>query len=315
MRNILITGGNGFIGTSLSEKLINRNIRIVSFDINPPKNQELKNLNNFTYIKGDINNKSDLKKLFSEHEFTGIIHLASVSRVIDGEKDPDLCRKTIVHGTKNLTDEIASSSNQPFIIYGSSREVYGESQSLPVLESSGYNPVNVYGESKAEAEKIIRTASEKLKLKSVILRFSNVYGNRYDINDRVIPRFILGALNNNILEIHGGRQIFDFTNIDDTVAGIECTIHHLLKEDIPKGYCEDFHITTGNSCSLYDVVNIIRKITGKNTQYKLTPERSYDVNRFVGNPQKAIDILGYNPETDLETGIKKTIDSYRGELN
>jgi len=195
---------------------------------------------------------------------------------------------------------------------GSSREVYGEPEILPVPESYGFHPINIYGEAKVAGERLVREYAETHGLNSVVLRFSNVYGARYDILDRVIPRFILKALQDETLEIHGGGQIFDFTHVDDTTHGILLTVAYLQKQ-MNSGSFDDFHILTGTPHSLQDVAAMIEMALNKPLNTVYTSLRNYDVVRFFGDPSKAYANLGFQASIPLEVGIQKTVELFQEE--
>ena len=309
MKNILITGGAGFIGSTLIRELLKReNYKIFVLDIkeNPINLKSI--LGKIDYINGDIRNKEIVNSLFNSIDFAGVINFAAVSRVIWGHENPNLCVSTNIDGTKTLMDAISKSKKKSWVIFGSSREVYGEQTNLPVKESANKVPINIYGKTKLEGENIVINYSKKSGISSIILRFSNVYGNERDILDRVIPNFVLRALRGENLEIHGGKQIFDFTHVDDTVQGIILAIEHLEKNDYA---LDDFHILTGQPTKLIDLPQIISKYIKKDVKIKFTKARNYDVEKFYGDPSKAKDILGFNAKIDIDKGIEITVNRFK----
>ena len=309
--HILVTGGSGFIGRTLVKQLTARGSSVIVYDIVPfpqtePWNSPVK------YFPGDIRDTLALQTIFQKFRIEGIIHLAAVSRVITAQNDPELCWDVNVNGTRTLLDAVSTSSQKPWIIMGSSREIYGEPDSIPVPESYGFHPINIYGEAKAEGERIIREYSEIYGLNAVVLRFSNVYGARYDILDRVIPRFILKALHNETLEIHGGDQVFDFTHVDDTTRGILLAITYLQKQKNGRSF-NDFHLLTGTPHSLQEVVLMIGNVLNKPLNIVYKSPRNYDVVRFAGDPSKACKHLGFEASIPLDAGIQKTIELFQAE--
>ncbi len=138
---ILITGSKGLIGTALKYTLRSLGFEILGVD------------NQFDHDHPEYGDILSTSCLFSAAKnVEGIVHLAAISRVIFAEKNPDLCWKTNVEGTKNVLDAAISSTKKPWILYASSREVYGQQKKLPVAECAPLNSVNIYGESKIEAE-------------------------------------------------------------------------------------------------------------------------------------------------------------------
>src|SRR4030095_14229841 len=176
--SVLVTGSEGLIGKELSRKLEERKINVVGYDI---KNGQ------------DILDKETLEKIICEIE--GVIHLAAVSRVVAGYNDPYTAVVTNVIGTTNILDIIRRKNPSCWMIFGSSREVYGESGHT-VKESDPLRPVNVYGASKSAGEYLSLCYGNNYNLRTFVVRFSNVYGGLNDHPDRVVPRFIHQALAN-----------------------------------------------------------------------------------------------------------------------
>ena len=309
-RKILITGGAGFIGSTLAEELLKKGYAVHILDIK--KHPE--NLQSFkcevNYLECDVSSP-DLHDAIRDVSPDGIVHLAAVSRVIWCEENPELCRSTNIGGTLNLMKTVSELPKRPWIIFGSSREVYGEQKNLPVKEDSSINPINTYGIAKAKGEVLIREYSNKYQFKGMVLRFSNVFGNEKDIMDRVIPRFTISMLNDEPIEIHGGNQIFDFTYIEDTVNGIMKAIDY-IKNHEKHSYIDTFHILTGKPTRIVDLPSIIGKQLGKTPEIIYTKARSYDVEKFYGDPSKARRILDFSSKIDISTGLKKTIENIRG---
>jgi nucleoside-diphosphate-sugar epimerase len=307
MGAILITGGAGFIGSNLAEYLLQMKKQVIVIDIkNNPQNLE-KFIEKVEYFSLDIKNYKSVEKIFSLYDdIEGIIHLAAVSRVIWGEENPELCISTNIGGIENILNAIANMKTKPWLIFGSSREVYGEPNKFPVKENFPKNPINIYARTKLIGESMVRNYSKKYKIKSAILRFSNVYGNDRDILDRVIPRFVISALKNEPLYVHGGAQVFDFTNINDTVRGIIKTIEYLENQENNMIY-EDFHILTGKPTNILELANIILSRVSSSSQVIITKPRNYDVVKFYGDPSKAYNKLGFSSNIGIEEGISMTI--------
>ncbi len=311
MNNVLITGGAGFIGSNLAEKLINQGWNVFIIDIK----QDLRNIQEFEdkikYIHMDIR-EPNIKDLFKKYNFDGVIHLAAISRVIWCEQKPELCKSTNIFGTKNLLDAIISLDKKPWFIFGSSREVYGESKDLPVKESFPKNPINIYGFAKLTGENMTKEYAIKNNLKSIILRFSNVYGNERDILDRVIPKFILNAIRGKTLEIQGGEQIFDFTHISDTINGIVSAIKLIDSNNLDG--VEDLHILTGTPTSITFLAKYIVDSLNSDSDIIFTKPRNYDVIKFYGDPEKAKQLIGFKSNIDIKTGLEKTIKRFKDVL-
>jgi len=293
---ILITGSSGFIGSNLKKFLENKGIEVISYDLKdvPPN---------------DVRDFSNLKEKIQEAN--GVVHLAAVSRVKWAYEDPLKCINTNVGGTINVLQAARETKEHPWIIFGSSREVYGESKTLPVTEKTPINSINVYGIAKVTGEKLCENFSKDYGLKTRVLRFSNVYTGKSDQLDRVIPKFILGAFKNEDLIINGtGQELFDFTYIEDTILGIWGCIKEIEKSE--KIY-DDFILSTGRPITLKELAQMVIEETDSKSRIKNSEGRSYDVNKFYADPQKAKEILGFEPKTTLREGIKLVIQEFKEE--
>jgi len=288
---ILVTGSAGFIGSVLTKKLEEQKDIVIPFDIKDD-------------IQIDIKNLEILKKYVSKVD--GIVHLAAVSRVITAQENPHECISTNIGGVANVLEAARiRGKNPPWIIFGSSREVFGEPSVLPVVEDSPKIPINIYGLSKMTGEKLCEIYSRYYGLKVRILRFSNVYTNINDHLDRVIPRFILQALRDEDLYINGtGEEQFDFTYISDTINGIYGCIQEIERKD---SVLDDFNLSIGTPVSLKELTQIIIEKTESKSRIIFNKARKYDVNHFYASPKKAKEILRFSPSISIEKGIELAI--------
>jgi nucleoside-diphosphate-sugar epimerase len=290
---ILITGSSGFIGSNLKDFLNNKGIEVVDYDL---KHDPAQDVRDFPLLKETAKGVD------------GIVHLAAVSRVLWGHEDPLKCVNVNVGGTASAL-EVCRQAKNPWLIFGSSREVFGEPKELPATERTPRKCINVYGATKVAGEDLCRFFAENYGLKTRVLRFSNVYTGPRDQLDRVTPKFILQAAKNEDLYINGtGQELFDFVYIKDTIQGIWGCIQEIEKSN---KLFDDFTLSTGKVTSLEQLAQIIIRATGSNSQIKHAPARDYDVNRFYADPQKAKHFLGYNPKTTLEEGINLAVKKLR----
>jgi len=295
---ILVTGSQGLIGSGLIKSFGANNIETAGFDLASPLNSP---------AHGDILNKAYLENAISSCH--GIIHLAALSRVIWGEKNPELCWQTNFQGTVNVLDLACQSANKPWVLYASSREVYGEPTKLPVTEDAALNPVNIYGESKAAAEAAVLNARKK-DLNTAIVRYSNVYGSAADHPDRVIPAFCKAAAYGQPLRVDGSFNTFDFVHLDDTVAGTIKIVQLLMTgaKDLPP-----FHLTTGRGTTLKEAAEMANVAGGKCSKIVEAPPRTFDVSRFYGDATTTMKILRWVPKVNIREGIHKLTDLFQND--
>lgn len=303
--NILITGVSGFIGRSLVEEMVNCKLSwtIYGVDIKQPCFNDSKYLKDIIFDTLDIRDAKAVCEYFANKKFDGVIHLAAVSRVVDAEKDKENCIKTNLFGTKNLLENV-SKVPETWLIFGSSREVYGEQNQFPVKESAEKKPINTYGICKLESELLVK----KLIKRYIILRFSNVYGNNYDILGRVIPTFVRGALNNETLYLEGGEQIIDFTHISDTVNCVIKAADLLQSKALET---EDVHVCPGYENKITDIILYLSNYLKKELKVAHRKGRSYDVNRFIGDPTKRMEVLCDKEFISLKDGILLLLESMK----
>jgi len=292
---ILVTGGNGFIGSHLCEQLIKSGYDVTSLDIKFDSNTEnlnckKKNVDITTNDSVDEIRNADL-----------IIHLAAVSRVDDAQADPIRCFNTNVIGVLKIIEAMKNSKTK--LIFSSSREVYGEPKKVPVKESDQKIPLTVYGSSKLAAEQLLKTYRKLYGLNYVTLRLANVYGSQRDLPQRVIPRFIDSTRKDSPFTINGGNQIIDFTFIDDVTDGITKLVEKISKNGL-EFMGEDYNFSTGQGTSVADLAKLIKKIFNSNSELSYRKERDYDVQNFVGDYSKAKSAFSFDPRHSLQEGLE-----------
>lgn len=292
---ILITGGAGFIGSHLTEALVNKGHEITVVD-----NLSRGKLQNLIIIKNQIK-ILDIDVIDFElmediiKKIDMVFHLAAVSRVIPSIENSELCFKSNVQGTE-IISKLCSIYNKK-LIFSSSREVYGTAEYIPVDEKHPIHAENPYGASKICGEKIIEAYSKCYCLRYAILRLANVYGAR-DF-DRVIPIFIEKALKNDKLIVFGGEQIIDFVYINDVVEAFIKTLE--VNENII------FNIGSGNGTDMFDLAETIKDITKSESKVTIKEKRKGEVEKFVANIEMSEKILNWVPKITLEEGIRLLI--------
>jgi len=279
MKRILITGSSGVIGSALCKSFTTSGAKVIPFDI-----KQNFNICNKEHLLSAMGNNID-----------GVIHCAAVSRVCDCESNATLCRETNIIGTRNIVECLQKQANKPWLIFLSSREVYGQAKEFPVTENFPYNPANEYAHSKVEGEKIVREYPN-----SGIIRLANVYGSTNDYENRVIPAFIKAALSDEPLFLNGANNTLDFVHIKDAVNGIFVYCRRKPMETI--------HLTSGYPITLKLLAEKIVHFVNSKSQIVEQTAKKNEVSCFYGNPSRAKKILDWQAETPLEYGIKTFIE-------
>lgn len=285
-----MTGHCGLVGRHLQPLLESSGYSIKGFDL--------------ADTGSDILNISQLKE--AVNGCVGIIHLAAVSRVIWAEQNPKLCWQTNAVASETLLKLAIQSLLQPWVLVASSREVYGEATTLPVLDSSPLSPVNIYGRAKAYMEKQA-LESRKAGLNTAIVRLANVYGCTEDHPDRVLPAFCYNASLNLPLRVDGKNHLFDFTHISDTAYGLSLVVEQLESNE---RHLPPLHLLPGIGTTLSEAAQMAIEASGGRSQIIHAPSRQYDVSQFVGDPQQAKALLGWQAKVRPEQGIEQLVAAF-----
>ncbi|MDF3047871.1 MAG: NAD-dependent epimerase/dehydratase family protein [Candidatus Midichloriaceae bacterium] len=287
----MITGSSGLIGSALINYLSGS-----SYDIDPVDIRG----NSCNFAPVDILDTEMITQIVQN--CTGVIHLAAVSRVIWGEQNPQLCKEVNVDGTRNIINACLRAPNRPWLIYASSREVYGQQNTFPVNEEAAIQPHNHYAKSKVLAETLVNDARKDAGLRTAILRFSNVFGGMHDYSERVVPAFCYNAINNLPLKVNGADSILDFTYVDDVVSGLIKVIELMstCDESLPP-----IHFTTGIGTSLLDLAELIISLSSSSSNIELNAKDLIYPSKFYGDYTRAKILLGWHPKHSIKEGILK----------
>lgn len=322
----LVTGGAGFIGSHLCERLIKTGVHVRCFD-NLWKGRldnvaEIMDKQNFEFIKGDLLNFDEVMKAFTDVDI--IYHLGAVVGVKHYVENPLKVIEVNVLGTRNVL-EAARRRDVRKLIFASSSEVYGKNVNIPLKEEDDriLGPTSVdrwcYATSKALDEHAYYAYHRQYGLKTVILRYFNAYGPRQECSDygAVVSIFIRRALNNQPSQVHGdGKQTRAFTYVDDIINGT------ILASEKESAVGEAFNIGSELEISILELANLIIKLAGKEGRLKsiFIPYGEFygpsyeDIRRRMSDISKARRILGYEPKTTLEEGLRGTIKWYEQHL-
>ena len=315
---ILITGAAGFIGSNLLEFFLKRGFYVRGIDNfstgfkenldDVVSNISGENINNkFDFIEGDITNYSNCLK--STKDIDIVFHEAALGSVQRSIEKPIDSNSVNVGGTINLLKASLDNGVKRFI-YASSSSVYGDTRVLPKNEEMHTDPKSIYAVTKLTAEYYCRLFYSLYGLKTISLRYFNVFGKRQNpgsIYSAVIPIFIKKSLEKEPAVIYGdGKQSRDFTHINNV---IEANIRAALSGEGAFG--EYFNIACGDRVSLNDLHSKIAAYTGTKIEPVYKEERKGDVKHSEADIGKARKILKYDPEYNMDKGLRLTIDWYR----
>jgi len=304
LAEILITGAAGLIGTALCRALRGRHWNVRGMDIREPATTNPAHPSNRGHRYGDVRDPARLSEAVSGCR--GIVHLGAVSRVAWAEADPGLCRAVNVGGTANVIRAALAAPTRPWIVFASSREVYGEPAELPVGEDHPLCPMNVYARSKVRGEQLV-TEARDAGLRTAIVRFSSAYGSTCDHADRVVPAFCRAAAEGGCLRVCGLAHVFDFTHLEDTVQGVLAMIdaQEAGESDLPP-----VHLVTGKGTTLAELATLANQAGGLRARIVEAPQRTYDVARFVGDPERARRLLGWRATIAVGDGVRDLVERF-----
>lgn len=289
---VLVTGSAGLIGTALASALRDAGLDVAGLD---PRSAA-------PAARGDVLDPAALERAVAG--CTGVVHLAAVSRVAWAERDPDACWRTNVDGTRAVV--AAAAARGAWVLFASSREVYGAVAAWPATEDTPLAPVNIYGRAKVAGERLVADAAAS-GLPAGVVRLSNVYGRTADHADRVVPAFVRAAIAGAPLHVEGAGHAFDFVYIDDVVRGLLSIIARLRAgEGTPP-----LQLVTGRSTTLGELARLTVELAGTDAPIVAAPQRTYDVERFFGSGERARQVLGWFPQVAVRDGLARLVGDFR----
>ncbi|MEO7300542.1 MAG: SDR family NAD(P)-dependent oxidoreductase [Verrucomicrobiota bacterium] len=312
--NFLVTGGAGFIGSNLCERLLHERHSVWAFDdLNSFYDVSLKQKNireiqalakPFTFIQGDITDRPSLDELFRETKFDQIIHLAARAGVRPSLAEPALYQRVNVEGTVNLL-EAAQKSGVKKITIASSSSVYGVNSKTPFAESDPiFCAISPYAASKLACESLGHVYHHLYGMDVAMLRFFTVYGPRQR-PDLAIHKFAQLISDGKPMPVFGdGSTARDYTFVSDTVDGIlACT-------EKTFGF-EVFNLGESQTVTLSYLIELLEKALGKKAIIDRQPPQLGDVPITFADISKAKKMLGYNPQIKIEEGIPRFVEWFR----
>ena len=317
MKTYLITGGAGFIGSSLADDLLEKNNRVVVIDnfcdfYDPQiKENEIKNAlknDNYKLYRGDIRDKELLNKIFSENNIEVVVHLAAMAGVRPSIENPVLYQEVNCLGTQNIL-ECMREKKIMNLVMASSSSVYGNSKTVPFRESDIVDfAISPYAATKKANEVMTHVYHKLYNMNVIMLRFFTVYGPRQR-PDLAINKFTRLMLEGKKIPMFGdGSTSRDYTYIGDIVDGIERSVNYCLNNS---NVYEILNLGNSSPVSLREMINIIGKCLNVVPDIEELPMQPGDVDRTYACIDKAQNMIGYNPQTPFEEGIKKFVKWYK----
>ncbi|MFH2002029.1 MAG: SDR family oxidoreductase [Planctomycetota bacterium] len=307
MARYLITGGAGFIGSNIAEALLERGDETVVFDnFSTGRRSNLVGLDGLDVIEGDLKNFEEIREAVEGVDY--IFHEAALPSVAKSILDPVKSNKNNIDGTVNLL-LAARDAGVKKVVYAGSSSAYGDSETLPKIETMRENPISPYAINKLTAEMFCRVFSKVYGLDTAVLRYFNIFGPKQDPSSPysgVISLFVTKLLKRERPVIYGdGEQSRDFTYIANTVDAN-------LKAAATKGTRgETYNIACGAAVTINELFRILRKIIGAGEIEPIYEEaRKGDVRHSLAEISKARDAFSYKPSVALEEGLRRTVEWY-----
>ena len=311
MSRYLITGVAGFIGSNLAEALLASGDTVRGLDdFSSGRRENLDGLDGLEFVEGDIRDLQTCRAACSEVEF--VLHQAALGSVPRSVADPITSNAANVTGTLNML-VAARDAGVRRLVFAASSSAYGDTPTLPKVETMPARPLSPYAISKYAGEEYCRTFTALYGFETVALRYFNVFGRRQDPHSTyaaVIPKFVSALLKGQPPEIHGdGEQTRDFTYIANVVQANRNACH------APAEACgEVYNVACGERISLNVLYRHIAGLLGSNIEPHHGPPRPGDVRDSLADIDKACRLLGYRPTHTVEQGLAEAMEWYRENL-
>ena len=308
---ILVTGGAGFIGSHLIKRLLSDGHSVVNVDnLNEYYDPQLKRDRLAQFAKPiahhelDIADLDALSAIFTEHKFDTICHLAAQAGVRYSIENPHVYARSNYVGTLNVF-ELAKQHSVPHVVFASTSSVYGKNTKMPYTETDPVDhPVSIYSASKRACELLAHSYNHLFDLNISCLRFFTVYGP-WGRPDMAFFKFTKAIIDGETIDVYNeGKMSRDFTYVDDIVDGIVRTLGK------PNGFAV-YNLGNGSPVELMDFIKAIENAVGKEATKEFKPLQPGDVLATWADITKAKSELGYQPTTDVQTGINKFVEWYR----
>lgn len=321
MKTYLVTGGAGFIGSTLSDRLLRENNKVIVVDnfcdFYDPKIKE-KNVkeslgnSNYHLYRVDIRDDKELSKVFNENKIDGIFHLAAMAGVRPSIENPILYQEVNGIGTQNILEE-AKKNNIKNLVMASSSSVYGNCKEVPFKEDFIVDyAISPYAATKKSNEVMAHVYHHLFNMNIIMLRFFTVFGPRQR-PDLAINKFTRLMLDGKEIPMFGdGSTSRDYTYVDDIVDGIIKSMNYVENND---NVYEIINLGNSSPISLKEMISIIGETIGVEPVINQLPMQPGDVERTYADISKARKLLNYEPQTSFKSGIEKFVEWYKENEN
>ena len=317
MKTYFITGGAGFIGSSLSTRLVKEGNKVVAIDnfcdfydtkIKENNVKDLLQNESFKLYRADIRDRQALKKIFAENEIDVVMHLAAMAGVRPSIENPVLYQEVNCMGTQNILEEMKA-HNVKNLVMASSSSVYGNCKEVPFREDMIVDfAISPYAATKKANEVMTHVYHKLFNMNVIMLRFFTVYGPKQR-PDLAINKFTRLMFNNEEIPMFGdGSTSRDYTYIDDIVDGIMKSCEYTMSHE---NVYEILNLGNSSPVSLKEMINTIAKTIGVEAKIKQLPMQPGDVDRTYADVSKAKNLIGYEPKISFEDGIRNFVNWYK----
>jgi len=305
----LVTGGAGFIGSSLAEELLRKGetVRVID-DFSSGRRSNVENLaGKIELFEASILDATALARAMKGVDV--VFHQAAIPSVVRSVEDPQRSMLANVQGTTVVLD-VARQSGVRRVVFAASSSAYGDTPTLPKIETMEAQPLSPYAVSKLTGEHLMRVFASLYKIETVSLRYFNVFGPKQDPTSQyaaVIPNFVTAALQGTRPQVFGdGEQTRDFCFIDNTVGAniLAATTKNRLSGEV-------VNIACGERISLNQLLAIIGEIVGKKIDAEYKPGRAGDVRDSLADINAAKKLIGFDPKIRVREGLAKTIEAFK----
>lgn len=309
MTNILVIGGAGYIGSHTVKMLVNKGFNVTVYD-NLSKGHR-KAVKGTVFVKGDLGDKKKLAKVFAQYKINAVMHFAAFTEVGESVKEPAKYYNNNVVKVLNLLDAM-NEAGVKYFVFSSTAATFGEPQTPRISESHPQNPINPYGQTKLAVEKILKDYDTAYGIKSAVLRYFNAagaddsgfIGEAHEPESHLIPIILQAAKGvRESIKVFGtdyptkdGTCVRDFVHVNDLSSAHILALQRMMKLNVS----DDFNLGGGSGFTVKEVIEAVKKITGRPIKIDYAPRRAGDPAVLVADSAKAVKVLGWQIYYNLD---------------